>query len=230
MAQIKKSENVIKYDVFKTKTGRLITKSDSFPILTLDKKFRSIIIPENDMFVELDYNAADVRVFLGLAGQLNQPQEDIHTWNAINIFNDPHMSRDDVKKKFFHWFYDSSVANKEADLFYNKKKVLEQYYQDGIARSFFDKKMEADSEHALSYVVQSTTSGVCNNAAVRVDEVLKNRKSHISFLMHDAVIIDMANEDFSLIQDIVDVYKRTELGDFVVGVKAGKNYGNMLRM
>ena len=44
------------YDVWGSVTGRLTTKPDSFPILTLNKGFRSLIAPNNDLFVELDAN------------------------------------------------------------------------------------------------------------------------------------------------------------------------------
>ncbi len=68
-----------------TKTGRMTTRKHYFPILTLDSDYRSIIKPTNDYFVELDYNAAELRVLLGLSGK-EQPIEDLHTWNLNNVY------------------------------------------------------------------------------------------------------------------------------------------------
>lgn len=74
----------IVYDLFSTKTGRLSTEKDSFPILRFDKDLRRFIKPNNDMFLEIDYNAADLRSLFLIRGK-EQPSIDIHDWNIQNI-------------------------------------------------------------------------------------------------------------------------------------------------
>ena len=72
---LKDHSRSVSYNQFGTKTGRLSTQPKSFPILTMNSEFRSIVKPTNNKFVELDYNAAEARTLLALAGK-EQPKED----------------------------------------------------------------------------------------------------------------------------------------------------------
>ena len=74
----------------------MTTQSNSFPILTLDKSYRSVLKPNSDWFVELDYNAAELRVLLGLSGK-EQPEGDLHKWNVENVYKGE-ITREQAKK------------------------------------------------------------------------------------------------------------------------------------
>ena len=72
--------------MFGSKTGRLTNVKGYFPILTMDKEHRSVVKPKNDLFVELDYNGAEIITLLALSGR-EQPKQDIHQWNVQNVAN-----------------------------------------------------------------------------------------------------------------------------------------------
>ena len=219
------TQNRIQYNIFGTKTGRLTTKKSSFPILTLDSSFRSVIKPANDWLVELDFNAAELRTLLGLSG-VEQPTEDIHEWNIKNVFKKK-MTREAAKKRVFAWLYNPTSEDVELAKIYDRDKVLQKYYSGGQVHTFCDRTIPSDDYHALNYIVQSTTSDLFLRRMIEVHEMLKGKQSRILFSVHDSFVLDMAHSERHLVKDIVDVFANTELGKFKVNVKAGKDFGNM---
>ena len=107
------------YDIYGSVTGRLTTKTNSFPILNLKKEIADIVVPKNDAFVQLDFNGAEVRTLLSLGNQL-QPSRDIHEFNAGLLGT----SRDKAKKQFFAWFYNPNKTNKKLQNIYKNEEVF----------------------------------------------------------------------------------------------------------
>ncbi len=217
--------HVCDYNPWGTVTGRLATNPNSFPILTMGKEFRGCIKPNNDWLVELDFNAAELRTLLALAG-VEQPKNDIHNWNVENIFDDQ-LTRDEAKVQTFAWLY-SSKENKDLERLYNKDLVRNKYWDGCKITTDYGRIMEnVDEHHALNYIVQSTTIDMVHEQAYKVYELLKGRKSHIAFLIHDAVYIDLADEDRKELLNLLDTFKKTRYDMFKVNVSAGKNLGEM---
>ena len=86
---------------------------------------------------------------------------------------------------------------------------------------------DVDEHRALNYVVQSTTIDVVHEQAYKVYELLKGMKSKIAFLIHDAVYIDLAEEDRYEILNLLDTFKNTRYGVFKVNNSVGKNLGEL---
>ena len=212
----------IDYNLFGTVTGRLATNPNSFPILTMKKEIRQIVKPCNDWFLSLDYNGAEVRTFLAL-GEHPQPQEDIHAWNIINVFQKLAMEREEAKTVFFAWLYnpDSTIITTEH---YNRKKVLDKYYDGDYINTVYDRHIKVDERKAFNYLIQSTTADLVNERAVALDKLLKDKKSFISHIVHDEIVIDLADEDRQFIPQIKDTFSVNRLGTFLVNMKAGQNY------
>jgi hypothetical protein len=211
----------VSYNLFGAATGRLTTNPKSFPILTVRKDFRRLLKPNNDWFLQLDYNSADVRTFINLAGQ-PQPDGDVHEWNAKNLFNGKY-TREEAKVKFFAWLFnpDSNlVENKK----YNRKTVLDKWYQNGEIFSPYKRKIKVEERKALSYLVQSTTNDRILDRAIEIDALLEGRKSYIAFFIHDEVAIDFAQEDKDLLPKIKEIF---EHGGFKSNISVGRDYYNL---
>lgn len=212
----------IHYNLFGTVTGRLSTHPRSFPILTMRKELRQLIKPHNDWFISLDYNGAELRTLLALNGE-PQPQEDVHEWNIKNIFEDRHMSREEAKTMFFAWFYNPESTYLQTN-YYDREKVLAKYYDGDYINTIFGRHIQVSNWKAFNYLIQSTAADLVIDRAIAIEKMLEGRKSCISHIVHDEVVIDFALEDRDLLKEIKNTFATNRLDTFMVNLKAGANY------
>ena len=216
----------VHYDLFGSKTGRLTTKNGSFPIMNLKTEIKDIVEPKWDCFLELDFNASEIRTMISLMGQ-EQPQEDIHEWNIKNIFKED-ISREQAKQKFFAWLYNSE--NKTIDSkFYSKDILVEKHYseEEKILQTPFGRRTSCDRFHALNYLLQSSSSDNCLDRVNKIEKFLRDRKSYVAFTVHDCVIIDLHRDDRHIIPQLKQIFEDTKLGKFPSSCHIGKNLGDM---
>jgi len=212
----------INYNLFGTVTGRLSTHPQSFPILTMKRELRRLIKPRNDWFLSFDYNGAEVRTLLALSGQ-KQPASDIHEWNICNVFEESKMPREEAKTLFFAWLYNPDSDSIDTN-YYDRKKVLDKYYDGDYINTIFGRHIKVDDWRAFNYLIQSTTADLVIDRAVAIDRMLEGKKSFISHIVHDEIVIDFADEDRQMVTEIRDMFAANKLGTFMVNLKAGKNY------
>lgn len=226
--KIKTSSNYIKYNPWGTVTGRLTTKSESFPILTLNKEIRNVLWPTNDLFVEMDYNAAEIRALFALLGR-EQPSEDIHAWIAKHVF-DQKYSREETKTKIFAWLYNPRAENKKLSKYIDKKQILKRFYHDGVVTTPYGRKMQVEEKKALNYLVQSTAADIFLRATIKIHKLLKDYNSNIAFCIHDSLVIDICKEEKAIIKPMLKLFADTQYGDFKYNLNMGKNFGSMRKV
>jgi|TARA_R110000744_G_scaffold2239_6_gene9013 hypothetical protein len=212
----------IEYNLFGTVTGRLTTSPGSFPILTLRKDLRQILKPQNDLFVCLDYNGAEVRTLLELCGE-DQPNIDIHQWNSQHLFEQG-IPREECKVRFFAWLYDPTSKDIKSN-HYDRKKVLDNWYKDGYINTPYGRKIRVEERKALNYLLQSTTSDRVLSKAVKIDALLveKNCQSYISHIVHDEIVLDYSDGDRKWIPQIKEIFE----DGYLCNLTAGKDYYNL---
>ena len=66
--------------------------------------------------------------------------------------------------------------------------------------------------------------------AFKIADILKEKKSFISFTLHDSIIIDCDDNERAVIGELIDIFSETPFGAFKVNVSAGKSYGTMRRL
>jgi hypothetical protein len=222
---VNKKPHYVDYNLFGTVTGRLTTRRDSNPILTLKSKFRDLIKPTNDWLLSLDYNGAEVRTFLALSGH-EQPQEDIHDWNMRHLYSGTPIDRDEAKVMFFSSFYNFNDMTLNGTV-YNRERVINKFYQNGFVGTPMGRRIKVDERKAFNYIIQSTTADLTIDRAIALDKMLENTKSKVAFIVHDEIVLDLASEDKELIPELKATFQNTNLGKFMANVKAGKSFGNM---
>ena len=213
----------VEYDIFSSATGRMATKKASFPILSISKNERENIFPQNDMFLELDINGAEIRTLLALSGK-EQPNYDVHEYNREVLIGD--STRKEAKARFFAWLYNPKAFDKELEKLYNKD-VYRKFYEEGYITTPFGRKLEVDERRALNYLTQSTTSDIVLENAYKIMKLLKAKRSFVAFTMHDSVVLDFCKEEHGLVKEIKDIFETNMFGRFLSTVNIGKNYGNL---
>jgi hypothetical protein len=156
-------------------------------------------------------------MFLELSGE-EQPDYDIHDWNAKNVFANT-LTRDESKVEFFSWLY-NSIDRPELNEIYNKVKILEARYDGEFVTTPYDRKIAVDDFRALNYLIQSSTSDRVLSKAVIIDKMLEERKSFVSHILHDEIVIDFNNEDRDIIMEIKETFE----DGFLSSIKAGTDY------
>ena len=216
----------IKYDIFGSATGRFTTVKGTVPILNLKKENRSQLVPNNDLFLELDFNAAELRTLLSLSGR-NQPDIDIHEWNIDNVFRGG-LERSKAKQRVFAWLYNPEAVDTSLERCYNRE-IFRDFFstEDQILTTPFGRKLYVEERKAQSYLLQSTTSDIVIENAYKIMKLLKNKRSSIAFTLHDSVVLDFAKEDYKMVQDIRNTFEQTRMGRFLSNISIGKNFGDM---
>ena len=213
------------YNVFGTRTGRLSNKSAGIPILTMKKEDRVNLEPTKDLFVEFDFNAAEIRTLLALNNK-EQPKQDIHTWNTEVVANNS-LTRDEMKKRFFAWLYNPKAEDLELSRYYDKEAILDKYWDGKMVTTPYGRQIPCDRDHALNYLVQSTSSDVCIEQAFKVREIIKDCETQICYLLHDSIVLDFTRKDVRKFEEIQKTFSETRFGSYLTSAKIGKNFRDM---
>ena len=223
----------INYNIFGSITGRLTVTKNSFPILTFPKQYRNILKPTNDWFISFDFNAAEIRTALALAGN-KQLIGDFHEWSVANIYNND-LNRSESKETTTSWLYNSNSKNAikydgQLSSIFDKKKLKNIYWNGEVVKTPYNRNIIADEHHALSYLNQSTFIDLFHRQVIKVDDYLQDKKSFVAFMIHDEFVLDMTDDEKNNIVEIVKILQNTPYGNFPVNIKAGKNFGEMKKL
>ena len=87
----------------------------------------------------------------------------------------------------------------------------------------FGRVIEAPEDKALNYLIQSTTADRVLAKAVLIDKMLEGKKSFISHIIHDEIMIDYSDEDRDIVMEVRDVFE----DGYLANLRAGKDCYNL---
>ena len=129
----------------------------------------------------------------------------MRTSRCKNVFNNK-MTREEAKTKTFAWLY-SNRKNKTLEQIYDKKATMDKYWDGRDITTEFNRTIKGVDKHrALNYIVQSSTIDMVHEQAIKIDKLLEKMKSKIAFMIHDAVIIDLCEDDRYDLPDLLESF------------------------
>ena len=145
----------------------------------------------------------------------------IHDWQQRHLFEQD-VSREECKVRFFAWLYDPESTDIKTDC-YDREGLLNKWYDGVYVRTPYGRQIEVEKRKAFNYLIQSTTADRVLEKAVEIDRILESRRSTVSHIIHDEIVLDYCDEDRDLIPTIKAVFE----DGFVASVCAGKDAYNL---
>jgi len=139
-----------------------------------------------------------------------------------NIF-ELSLTREEAKTTIFSWLYNPDSKDITTDI-YNRDKLLQEHYNEGHIMTPFGRHLPVDRRRAFNYLIQSTTADIVLERAVAIDKALEGTNSWVSHIVHDEIVLDMTDEDRTLIPEIKKLFATNRLDTYVVNLKAGRDY------
>lgn len=226
--------NCVDYSRISTTTGRLKTIAGPM-LLHLPKIYRGVLESRwsNGVVLSLDYNSLEPRVLLSVSG--TQPVErgrDIYETIRTNLFpNNQEVSRSVVKKIVLSEIYGAGINTIREQLpnvsnlhditqqiknYFNLDPLLERLQYEwkttgnNWIENFYGRRVKTTSGHTLiNHYIQSTAVDVAmlgfKNLLEYVEQLGRLEDIVPLFVLHDALILDINPNAFSLINGLAKV-------------------------
>jgi hypothetical protein len=202
--------------------------SINFAALNKDSGERMCYRPENDKFIEIDFQGYHPRLIGELVG-FDFPK-DKNTYDVLGELLG--VSQQEAKELTFKQLYGGVWSEYQNKPFF--KDVLK--YTDSIWDTYqygkrlvtenkiFINDVEMTRSKLFNYIVQSKETSTNVDLLKLVFDKLKGKKTKLVLYTYDAFLFDYSNEDKGLIQEIVNIL------DYPVNIKQGKTYHGLEKL
>jgi len=227
---LSRSKIYTQYNLYTTTSRPSNTfNSINFAALNKDDGERACFKPENDKFIELDFQGYHPRLIGEMIG-FDFPK-DKNTYDVLGELLG--VSRQEAKELTFKQLYGGVWSEYQNKPFF--KDVIKytddmwDTYQYGRSIKCDNKIFIRDDENItrtklFNYIVQSKETSTNVDLLKLVFDKLKDKKTKLVLYTYDAFLFDYSNEDKRLIQEIVNIL------DYPVNIKQGKTYHGLEKL
>jgi hypothetical protein len=218
---------------FFTSTSRPSNAINNINYAALTPIQRECFIPDNDVFVDFDFDAYHPRLIANMIGY-KFPKKSVHKYLSKSYGVDVKEG----KNKTFQYLYGGipkEVANKIK--FFGDTKNTIQYMWEGWNANGFEKThiykrllkkenlTDMNPQKLFNYYIQSYETERNVSLLNTLHNYLLDKETKIVLYNYDSFLFDYSKKDGKGI--LSDIKKILEGDGFVVNIKFGKNYGEM---
>lgn len=208
----------VEYNRFGTRTGRLTVASGP-NVLTLNKEHRNIITSRfrNGKIVYVDFSGLEARILLYEAGRQIQ-ERDLYAMISNELFNGS-ISRKIIKEAIISEVYGSGkqrikdlmkIDDHEVTLFTKKissyfkvnelkNKLKNEFFANNVIKNRYGRELEIEVPLEHIYVNTYTQSTGVDVSLLGFSQIVNEFESNQNivplFMIHDALLLDVATED-----------------------------------
>jgi hypothetical protein len=185
-------------------------------------------MPENNMFIEMDFQGYHPRLIGELIG-FNFPK-DKNTYDVLGelLGVDKQAAKELTFKQLYGgvWSeYQSKPFFKKVNMFIDDMWDTYQYSKSyTTTNKIFPNTTEITPAKLFNYIIQSTETSTNVMLLEKVLDYLKGKKTKIILYTYDAFLFDYSKEDGDILQDIVDLL------EYPVTIKQGNTYHGLTKI
>ena len=227
---LSRSKIYTQYNLYTTTSRPSNTfNSINFAALHKDDGERACFKPENDKFIELDFQGYHPRLIGEMVG-FDFPK-DKNTYDVLGELLG--VSQQEAKELTFKQLYGGVWSEYQSKPFFEKVLAytddMWDTYQYGGSIKCDNKIFIRDDENItrtklFNYIVQSKETSTNVDLLKLVFDKLKDKKTKLVLYTYDAFLFDYSNEDKGLIQEIINIL------DYPVNIKQGKTYHGLEKL
>lgn len=202
--------------------------SVNFAALNKDDGERMCYMPENDMFVEMDFQGYHPRL-IGEMVEWHFPK-DKNTYELLGqLLN---VSQQDAKELTFKQLYGGVWSEYQYKPFFKDVNMfiddMWDTYQYGgkyeTENKIFMPDADISKAKLFNYIIQSKETSTNVELLEKVLDYLKGKKTKIVLYTYDAFLFDYSKEDGDILQDIVNIL------EYPVTIKQGDTYHGLTKI